>query len=78
MSKRKTVSEKEKELLVKPVEYHPNGQVKFPATYSQLLRECERLYEENRQLHEFLSADVDRIALERYRRLDRAGGVSHD
>jgi hypothetical protein len=41
---RKTVEEREAELRSKPVEYHPNGTVRMPVTYSQLLRECERLH----------------------------------
>ena len=39
----KTVADKELELGSKPVCYHQNGNVKFPVTYTQLLRETERL-----------------------------------
>ncbi len=38
-----TVAEREEDLRRKPVGYHANGTVKQPVTYSQLLRECERL-----------------------------------
>ena len=37
-------SEQEDALRQAQVNYHPNGNVKFPVTYAQLLRECERLH----------------------------------
>ena len=40
----KTVAERAEELSRQPVSYHANGNVKFPVTYSQLMRECERLH----------------------------------
>ena len=43
MRKHKTVAEREEELRRRPVEYDDNGVPKFPVTYSQLFRECQRL-----------------------------------
>lgn len=40
----KTVAEQESHLRRQPVEYNANGTVKFPVTYSQLLKECKRLW----------------------------------
>ena len=41
---RKSVAEREAELRSQPVAYHENGQVRFPVTYTQLLRECQQIH----------------------------------
>ena len=52
------------ELRDLPVVYHENGNVKFPVTYTQLLRECERLRAENQRLRE----ELDETGLEQWRK----------
>ena len=42
----KTVREREDEIRSRPVEYNPNGTVKLPVTWAQLLDECIRLKKE--------------------------------
>ena len=36
--------------MSEPVRYWDNGNVKMPATYPSLLKECERLHVENQRL----------------------------
>lgn len=57
MTQRKAVAEREEELRNLPVQFDDDGTVRVPVTYSQLLRECERLKAENK----FMRGQLDSV-----------------